>query len=95
MLEKKIERRFFEMVRKRGGLIYKFVSPNNPGVPDRIIVTPAGVVWFVELKTLDGEESKLQKYHKRELEKRNANVRVLYGLDAAKEFINEVLGHGI
>lgn len=41
MKESQIERRLAVMVRERGGLCYKFVSPSNPGVPDRIIITPA------------------------------------------------------
>ncbi len=95
MLEKEIERRMCEMVRERGGLTRKFVSPGNDGVPDRIIITPAGVVWFVELKTDTGRLSKIQKYQITEFEKRNANVRVVYGWDAAKEFVNEVMPDGI
>lgn len=33
-----------------GGKAYKFVSPGNPGVPDRVCVFPGGRVIFVELK---------------------------------------------
>ena len=95
MLEKGIEQRMCEMIRERGGLTYKFSSPGNPGVPDRIVITPAGVVWFVELKTDTGRPSKIQKYQIAEFEKRNANVRVVYGWDAAKEFVNEVMPNGI
>ena len=95
MLEKEIERRMCEIIRERGGLTRKFVSPGNDGVPDRIVVTPAGVVWFVELKTETGRLSKIQKYQIAEFEKRNANVRVIYGWEAAKEFVNEVTPDGI
>ena len=95
MLEKEIERRMCEMVRKRGGLTYKFTSPGNVGVPDRLIITPTGVVWFVELKTETGRLSKIQKHRIAELEKRKANVRVVYGLTAAIDFVNEVMPNGI
>jgi len=95
MTEKDIESKMRELVRKRGGLFYKFVSPGNRGVPDRIVITPAGVVWFVELKTDTGRMAKLQKYQRGELEKRSANVRTIHGWDAAREFIDEVMGHGI
>jgi Holliday junction resolvase len=95
MTEKEIERRMVKLVRERGGLTYKFTSPNAPGVPDRIIITPAGVVWFVELKTTIGRMANIQKWQKEQLEKQGANVRVIRGWDAAKDFINEVLGHGI
>ena len=92
MLEKEIERRMCEMVKKRGGLCYKFTSPNNPGVPDRIVITPAGEVWFVELKAEFGRMANIQRWQKSELEKRNAKVRVIRGWDAAKDFVNEVMG---
>ena len=91
MLEKEIERRMCEMIRKRGGLAYKFTSSGNPGVPDRLVITPAGIVWFVELKTETGKLSKIQKYQIKELEKRKANVWVIHGWEAAKEFVNEVM----
>ena len=92
MTEKAIEKKMQKMVCGRGGLTRKFVSPNAPGVPDRIVITPAGVVWFVELKTISGRLTPLQKHEIAEFEKRNANVRVLYGWDAAREFIEGVMG---
>jgi len=95
MTEKEIERKMGALVRKRGGLFYKFVSPNNPGVPDRVVIAPGGVVWFVELKTDKGRLAKIQQHQRRELEKRGANVRTVYGWDAAMEFIDEVMGDGI
>ena len=95
MLEKEIERRMCEMIRKRGGLTYKFTIPGSPGVPDRLIITPAGIVWFVELKTETGRLAKIQRYQKGELEKRGANVRVIRGWDAAKEFVNDVMPNEI
>ena len=94
MLEKETERRMCELIKKRGGLTYKFTSPNNPGVPDRIVITPAGEVWFVELKTDSGRWSRIQEYRIGELEKRGANVRVIHGWEAAKAFVEEVMGDG-
>lgn len=95
MLEKEIERRMCDLVRRRGGLTYKFTSPGNPGVPDRIVITPAGIVWFVELKTEIGRLAKIQQWQKEELEKRGANVRVVRGWDAAKKFVDEVMPNEI
>lgn len=94
MLEKEIERRMCDLIKKRGGLTYKFTSPNNPGVPDRIVITPEGIVWFVELKTEFGRMANIQKWQKSELEKRHANVRVVRGWDEAKQFIKEVFTDG-
>lgn len=50
MTEKDVERRLVQQVRRIGGKAYKFVSPGNNGVPDRLICLPGGRVTFVELK---------------------------------------------
>ena len=89
--EKEIERRLCETVRKCGGLTYKLIGLVN-GLPDRIVILPDGAVWFVELKTEKGRLSKIQQFQIGELEKRGANVRVIRGLDGAREFIEEVMG---
>ena len=94
MKEKEIERRMCELVKKHGGLTYKFQSPNNPGVPDRIVIAPGGVVWFVELKAEFGRMANIQQWQKEQLEKQGAKVRVLRGWEAVKEFIAEVFDDG-
>ena len=95
MLEKEIERRMVQMVKQRGGLCYKFVSPSNPGVPDRIIITPDGKIIIVELKTEIGRLSKLQTWQRSEMQKRGADVRVAYGWPAVKALVEEVIPNGI
>ena len=95
MTEKTIERKFRELIRKRGGMSRKFVSPGNAGVPDRIVITPSGEVWFVELKTINGKLTPLQKQEIAKLEQQGANVRALHGWDEAKNFIEEVMPSGI
>ncbi len=91
MTEAAIEAKLVRMVRQRGGLCYKFVSPNQPGVPDRIIITPTGRVVFVELKTEIGRLAKIQKWQIGEMQKRNADVRVVKGLDQVKDLVEEVM----
>ena len=93
-LEKEIEKRMNEMVKERGGLSYKFIGLVR-GVPDRIIITPVGAVWFVELKTAKGRLSKIQSFQIKKLEKGKANVRVVYGYDGMAAFIQEVMGNGV
>ena len=78
------------MVRERGGLCFKFVSPGNPGVPDRIVITPAGRTVYVELKTEVGRLAAIQKWQHEELRKRGADVRTLKGLEQVKAFVEEV-----
>lgn len=90
MKESSIESRLVRMVRDRGGLCFKFVSPGNPGVPDRIVITPAGRTIYVELKTEVGRLAAIQKWQHEEMRKRGAEVRTLKGLDQVKAFVEEV-----
>jgi len=94
MSESQIENRLARMVRERGGLCYKFVSPGNRGVPDRIVITPAGRVIFVELKTSAGRLARIQKWQITEMKKRGCDVRTIRGLDEVKDFVNEVMPEG-
>ncbi|MEG1165783.1 MAG: VRR-NUC domain-containing protein [Oscillospiraceae bacterium] len=91
MTEAQIESRMVRMVRERGGLCYKFTSPNNPGVPDRIVITPDGRTIYVELKTLIGRLAAVQKWQISEMQKRGADVRVLLGWEAVRDFVEEMM----
>lgn len=59
--EKDIEKHLREKVKAAGGKAYKFISPGNSGVPDRIVLLPPGVVIFVELKAPGKTSTTLQK----------------------------------
>ena len=90
MKESQIEAKLVRMVRERGGLCFKFVSPSNPGVPDRIIITPDGRTVYVELKTETGRLRRIQEWQLSEMRKRGADVRVVKGLDAAKALVMDL-----
>lgn len=94
MLEREIEKKLVNGVRKLGGRAYKFVSPGNDGVPDRIIVFRDMAPVFVELKTETGKLSKLQKIQIKRLRELRQDVRVLYGLKDVNEFL-EAMKDGI
>ena len=84
MAEKDIERFLVNGVKKLGGVAYKFVSPGNAGVPDRLIVMPGGRVYFVELKTDAGYATVLQKRQMNRLLRLGCNVNLVRGLDGIK-----------
>ena len=90
MKESQIEAKLVRMVREHGGLCYKFVSPNNPGVPDRIIITPDGRTVYVELKTEVGRLANVQQRQISEMQKRGADVRIAKGLPAVKALVAEL-----
>lgn len=50
MLEKDIEKKLREPIKRLGGLCLKFETPGYTGVPDRIILLPGARVVFVETK---------------------------------------------
>jgi hypothetical protein len=50
MREKDIESYLRDQVKKIKGIAYKFESPGNSGVPDRLVLLPDGKIYFVELK---------------------------------------------
>ena len=77
MLEREAEKKLVDGVRRMGGRAYKFVSPGNDGVPDRIVVLPDTAPMFVELKTESGKLSSLQKVQITRLEKLGQNVSCL------------------
>lgn len=63
MTEKTLEERFVKRIKQRGGIAYKFVSPSNAGVPDRIVLLPQGKIGFVEVKSPEGGKlSRLQEH---------------------------------
>ena len=90
MKESEIERWLVEQVRKLGGIADKFVSPGNPGVPDRLVVMPGGKIYFVELKTEIGRLSNIQKWQRQRYRNLGVDFRVIKGKQEAKEFIHEI-----
>lgn len=90
MLEKEVEKFLVREVKKIGGISFKFISPGNAGVPDRIVILPNGRVVFAELKTDKGKLTKLQEVQIKKISDLGADVRVLRGIEGVKEFINEI-----
>lgn len=90
MLESKIEDWLNRKIKEIGGLSFKWVSPNNPGVPDRIYIFPNNQVYFVELKTEIGRLSNIQKWQRERLRQMGVNYRLVKGMDEARELIKEL-----
>ena len=88
MLERNLEQYFAKQIKKMGGLSYKFTSPANAGVSDRVVILPSGIVWFVELKTDTGKLSKLQALFNKRITALGANACVLYGRNGVDEWLN-------
>lgn len=76
--ESNIEKYFVQTVARMGGTAYKFTSPANRGVSDRIACLPGGVVWFVELKAPGGRLSPLQKLFAARMKELGQNYTTLW-----------------
>lgn len=90
MKESDIEAILVKEVKRLGGRAYKWVSPGNSGVPDRVVLLPGGRVWFVELKTDTGQLTALQRKQITTLERCEANVFVLKGVTGLVKFFQTV-----
>lgn len=88
MLERDIEKYLVKRVAGVGGTAYKFTSPSNRGVFDRLVVMPGGFMWFVELKTAKGKLSKLQQIFERDMQAMGHKTIVLHSRDAVDTFIH-------
>lgn len=89
MRERDIEQRLVREVRKMGGEAFKWVSPGNDGVPDRIVMLP-GLIIFVELKADRGRLSSVQKVQIRRIQKLGQDVEVVQGMDELDEFLERM-----
>lgn len=88
--EKTIEGHLREAVKRAGGRAYKWTSPGNAGVPDRIVILPGRSPIFVELKTARGVLSTLQANQIRILREMGQDVRVIRGMVELDAFLEEM-----
>ena len=90
MLEKQIEAHLVKKVKELGGVAYKFVSPANRGVADRIVCLPDGGVVFVELKTATGTLTPLQEQFAKQMSELRQNYIVLKSREEVDAFAKAV-----
>ena len=89
MSEKDIEKYLVKRVKEIGGKAYKWVSPGNSGVPDRLVFY-RGVVASVELKAPGKKPTPLQIAKHKELEKLGHTVLVIDSKEQVDYFIQRL-----
>ncbi len=92
MKEKEIETYLRMRISSFGGRAYKFVSPGNDGVPDRLVCLPGGKVIFVELKTAGGKLRPLQAAQIRRLQALGFPVLIINSKNQVDELIESLGG---
>ena len=90
-LERAIENKLKKQIEKRGGIFFKFVSPGNKGVPDRIAILPDGRLYFIELKRpKGGRYAPLQVWQQKRLKEFKQEVRCIKNTEEAEKFMEEI-----
>ena len=88
--EKQIEHALTLMVKARGGIAPKFVSPSFAGMPDRLVLLPGGVFAFAELKAPGMKPRALQLARHRLLRDLGFKVYVIDGIEQIGGMLNEL-----
>ena len=91
MRESVLEAAVVAYAKERGCLCYKFASPSNRGVPDRIIISPKGRTGFLELKQFGKKPTALQLSVIAKLRAQGAPAGWADNLITARRFIDELL----
>lgn len=90
MRERDIEVYLRKQAKAAGGIAYKWTSPGNAGVPDRIVVLPGGRVHFIELKAPDKMPTPLQRVQHRKLNALGCTVWVIDSKEGVDDFLQQV-----
>lgn len=88
MLERDIEKRVCEHAKKKGMLCYKFSSPNQRFVCDRIFMYN-GFTFFIEFKSEGKKPTKGQSRHHQLLVKNGMTVYVVDSVSLGIEVIDD------
>lgn len=92
MKEKAIEEYLRDQVRDAGGRAYKFTSPGNDGVPDRLVLLPGARIAFVELKAPGKKPTALQELQQNRIRDLGFSVSVIDSKSGVDEFIQQYTG---
>ena len=87
-MEKHIEAYLVKRVKALGGVAYKWRG--HGGAADRIVVLPGGVVWFVEVKTLGGRLSALQKVFAADMARLKQKYCVLWTKEEIEKWLTTI-----
>ena len=88
-MERDIEAYLVKRVRSLGGMAYKFVSPSNRGVADRLVVLP-DQIWFVEVKQEGGRLTALQALFIEQMKRMGHNAIVVWNKEDVDRWIENL-----
>ena len=94
-LERDIEKAVCAFAKTKGCYVRKFTSPSHRSVPDRLFITPAGTVFFMELKRRGEKPTPGQTIEIDKIRKMNVKVFVCDNVEDGKNVVEsmcDVLG---
>lgn len=74
-MESKIQSKIIKNLEQDGYFVLKLIKTNKNGIPDLLVIKD-GKCFFVEVKTLKGIVSEIQKYRIQELQKFNTVTKI-------------------
>jgi len=89
--EKLIEKTLAAEVKKLGGWSLKLLSTYVTGLPDRLVLLPGGVVFFVEVKTTGKKPTTIQRVVHEKLRGLGFRVEVVDSLKQLNLILNNLL----
>jgi hypothetical protein len=87
MRENIIEFYLRDRVKALGGIAYKFISPGNSGVPDRLILLPGGKSIFIELKAPGKQPIAIQNLQHKRIRALGFTVLIIDSKEKVDEFV--------
>jgi hypothetical protein len=91
-LEKIIEAKVCEHAKKLGCYVRKFTSPSHRSVPDRMFITPNGVVYFIEFKRMGEVPTTGQSVEIEKIRKMGVKVFVVDAVEDGKNVVESMCG---
>lgn len=92
-LEKDIEKAVCEHAKGLGFLVYKFTSISRRSVPDRLLITPKGTVFFIEFKRRGTVPTDAQEIEIKRIRGTGVAVYVVDNKEAGRCLISDIF-HG-
>ena len=89
--ESEIEGKVCNYARGKGCYTRKFKSPGNRGVPDRLFMTPAGVVFFIEFKAPGKTPTALQQREINLINKNKGNAFWVDSVIDGRDIVDKLL----
>jgi len=89
--EKLIERTLNAEVKKLGGWSLKLLCQFVTGLPDRLVLLPGGIIFFVEVKSTGKKPTPVQRLVHEKIRRLGFRVEVIDSLKQLNQILNNLL----